>query len=192
MKIITFGFGLLASMAIAAPAFAFERDGTTHFDSRLGSGTATFSQSYDPNSGAFSRTGKIALENGRTLTYSLSGTCDPARQTCDFTGTATGPFGGKWRADGSVKREANGSTVDFRVTDGNNAVPVTYTGLLPDLFREGQGVVAEGALAKNGVFHADSVLDKHDERYMPPEVAEALKRSGHWQGEHPPGQEAKQ
>ena len=92
---------------------------------------------------------------------------------------------------GSVKREANGSTVDFRVTDGNNAVPVTYTGLLPDLFREGQGVVAEGAIDKNGVFHADSVLAKHDEKYMPPEVAEALKRSGHWQGEHPPGQEAK-
>lgn len=124
MKIITFGFGLLASMAIAAPAFAFERDGTIHFDSRLGSGTATFSQSYDPNSGGFSRTGKIALENGRTLTYALSGTCDPARQTCDFTGTATGPFGGKWRADGSVKREADGVHIvgeltapDGKVTD---------------------------------------------------------------------------
>ena len=92
---------------------------------------------------------------------------------------------------GSVVREANGRTVDFRVTDGNNAVPVTYTGLLPDLFREGQGVVAEGALAKDGVFRADSVLAKHDEKYMPPEVAEALKRSGHWQGEHPAAAEAK-
>jgi cytochrome c-type biogenesis protein CcmE len=92
---------------------------------------------------------------------------------------------------GSVVREANGRTVDFRVTDGSNAVPVTYTGLLPDLFREGQGVVAEGALAKDGVFRADSVLAKHDEKYMPPEVAEALKRSGHWQGEHPAAAEAK-
>jgi cytochrome c-type biogenesis protein CcmE len=92
---------------------------------------------------------------------------------------------------GSVTHEANGRTVDFRVTDGNHAVPVTYTGLLPDLFREGQGVVAEGALAKDGVFRADSVLAKHDERYMPPEVAEALKRSGHWQGEHPASPEAK-
>ena len=81
---------------------------------------------------------------------------------------------------GSVKHEANGRTVDFRVTDGNNAVPVTYTGLLPDLFREGQGVVAEGALTKDGVFRADSVLAKHDEKYMPPEVAAALKKAGEW------------
>jgi cytochrome c-type biogenesis protein CcmE len=83
--------------------------------------------------------------------------------------------------DHSVTRANEGRTILFRVTDGNNAVPVTYTGVLPDLFREGQGVVAEGKLETDGVFHAASVLAKHDEKYMPPEVAEALKRSGHWQ-----------
>jgi cytochrome c-type biogenesis protein CcmE len=87
---------------------------------------------------------------------------------------------------GSVARQGDGRTIDFRVTDGNSAVPVVFSGVLPDLFREGQGVVVEGALAKNGVFKADTVLAKHDERYMPPEVADALKKAGHWQGEHPP------
>lgn len=86
----------------------------------------------------------------------------------------------------SVHRSADGKTVDFRISDGESNVPVTYTGVLPDLFREGQGVVIEGALGPDHVIHAATVLAKHDERYMPPEVAEALKRSGHWQGEHPP------
>ena len=86
---------------------------------------------------------------------------------------------------GSVARQADGRTIDFRITDGNSAVPVVFSGVLPDLFREGQGVVVEGALGKNGVFKADTVLAKHDERYMPPEVADALKKAGHWQGEHP-------
>jgi cytochrome c-type biogenesis protein CcmE len=86
---------------------------------------------------------------------------------------------------GSVARETDGRTIDFRVTDGNSAVPVVFSGVLPDLFREGQGVVVEGTLGKNGVFKADTVLAKHDERYMPPEVADALKKAGHWQGEHP-------
>ncbi len=81
--------------------------------------------------------------------------------------------------NGSVKREAD-RTLDFRVTDGNRAVPVTYKGEVPDLFREGQGVVAEGKL-DHGTFRAASVLAKHDEKYMPPEVVDALKRSGHWQ-----------
>lgn len=81
---------------------------------------------------------------------------------------------------GSVKREADGRTLDFRVTDGNSAVPVIYKGDVPDLFREGQGVVAEGKL-DHGTFRAASVLAKHDEKYMPPEVVDALKRSGHWQ-----------
>jgi len=85
----------------------------------------------------------------------------------------------------SVKREADGRTIDFRITDGEAAVPVTYSGVVPDLFREGQGVVVVGALGRDGTFKADELLAKHDERYMPPEVAEALKRSGHWQGEHP-------
>jgi len=124
MKVIALGLGILASAAIAAPAFALERDGTIHFTSRLGSGTSTFSQSYDPGSGGFSRTGKIKMANGRMVTYSLSGTCDAAQQTCDFTGTATGPFGGKWRANGNVKHEADGvhfvgelTAPDGKVTD---------------------------------------------------------------------------
>jgi cytochrome c-type biogenesis protein CcmE len=80
---------------------------------------------------------------------------------------------------GSLTRGEN-LTVRFAVTDGHRAVPVTYTGMLPDLFREGQGVVAEGALDAAGLFRADSVLAKHDENYMPKEVADALKKQGHW------------
>jgi cytochrome c-type biogenesis protein CcmE len=66
------------------------------------------------------------------------------------------------------------------VTDGKNGIPVNYQGVLPDLFREGQGVVAEGVLDAGGIFKADAILAKHDETYMPKEVADALKRSGHW------------
>jgi cytochrome c-type biogenesis protein CcmE len=88
--------------------------------------------------------------------------------------------------NGSVKREADGLTLDFRVTDGKTALPVTYKGDVPDLFREGQGVVAEGKL-QQGTFRASSVLAKHDENYMPPEVVDALKRSGHWQEGAKPG-----
>jgi cytochrome c-type biogenesis protein CcmE len=72
------------------------------------------------------------------------------------------------------------STVRFAVTDTKQEVEVIYTGLLPDLFREGQGVVAEGAFASDNVFHADSILAKHDERYMPRDVADALKKQGVW------------
>ena len=78
---------------------------------------------------------------------------------------------------GSVARDAVDATVRFSVTDQVSAVPVTYTGLLPDLFREGQGIVAEGTLRADGVFEATEVLAKHDENYMPPEAAEALKRA---------------
>jgi len=73
--------------------------------------------------------------------------------------------------------------VSFEVTDGNKSVPVSYTGILPDLFREGQGVVTEGALNTAGTFKADSVLAKHDENYMPKEVADALKKQGHWKAD---------
>ncbi|MBI3513316.1 MAG: cytochrome c maturation protein CcmE [Proteobacteria bacterium] len=79
----------------------------------------------------------------------------------------------------SVKRQADGVTVEFRVTDTRASLPVRYKGVLPDLFREGQGVVAEGML-QGGVFQASEVLAKHDENYMPPEVAKALKASGRW------------
>jgi cytochrome c-type biogenesis protein CcmE len=74
--------------------------------------------------------------------------------------------------------------VRFAVTDGNRTLNVTYTGILPDLFREGQGVVAEGALDSNGLFQADTVLAKHDENYMPKEVADALKKQGHWKDDY--------
>jgi cytochrome c-type biogenesis protein CcmE len=73
--------------------------------------------------------------------------------------------------------------VRFEVTDGNTSVPVSYIGILPDLFREGQGVVTEGALDGAGHFKADNVLAKHDETYMPKEVADALKKQGHWKTE---------
>ena len=82
--------------------------------------------------------------------------------------------------EGSINK-SQGKTVHFAVTDTANTVPVTYVGILPDLFREGQGVVAEGMLQGGGVFKADTVLARHDENYMPPEVAEALKRQGVWQ-----------
>ncbi|MBK8176798.1 MAG: cytochrome c maturation protein CcmE [Rhodospirillales bacterium] len=82
--------------------------------------------------------------------------------------------------EGSVLH-GTGAQVRFRVTDLANDVAVTYSGILPDLFREGQGVVVEGRM-HNGVLTADQVLAKHDEKYMPPEVAEALKKSGQWQG----------
>jgi cytochrome c-type biogenesis protein CcmE len=82
--------------------------------------------------------------------------------------------------EGSVVKGEN-LAVRFAVTDGKSTIPVAYTGLLPDLFREGQGVVAEGTLDVTGTFKADSVLAKHDEKYMPKEVADALKQQGRWQ-----------
>ncbi len=90
--------------------------------------------------------------------------------------------------EGSVRRLDDGLTVEFRITDLAESVAVIYTGILPDLFREGQGVVAEGVLNGAGVFEAREVLAKHDETYMPPEVAEALKAAGQWQGEDGAGQ----
>jgi cytochrome c-type biogenesis protein CcmE len=74
--------------------------------------------------------------------------------------------------------------VRFEVTDGSREIPVIYQGILPDLFREGQGVVAEGAIDGAGVFNADTILAKHDETYMPKEVADALKKSGHWKDDY--------
>jgi cytochrome c-type biogenesis protein CcmE len=83
--------------------------------------------------------------------------------------------------EGSVVRSGDGA-VTFQVTDTVESVKVTYRGMLPDLFREGQGVVTEGAIDTAGIFRADSVLARHDETYMPREVADALKKQGHWQG----------
>jgi cytochrome c-type biogenesis protein CcmE len=77
--------------------------------------------------------------------------------------------------EGSVRREPGSLTVSFVLTDYKNTVPVQYTGVLPDLFREGQGIVARGTLRDDGTFVAEEVLAKHDENYMPPEVAASLK-----------------
>jgi cytochrome c-type biogenesis protein CcmE len=81
--------------------------------------------------------------------------------------------------NGSVHKE--GSEARFRVTDLKRSVEVVYRGILPDLFREGQGVIAEGSLGPDDIFSAREVMAKHDEKYMPPEVAKALKESGRWQ-----------
>ncbi len=85
--------------------------------------------------------------------------------------------------NGSLQRGDN-LAVSFTVSDGSARLPVTYKGILPDLFREGQGVVAEGALDQAGVFRADTVLAKHDETYMPKDVADALKKQGHWKDDY--------
>src|SRR6266545_3431602 len=84
---------------------------------------------------------------------------------------------------GSIVR-GDSLNVRFEVSDGNRALPVNYQGILPDLFREGQGVITEGALDAQGQFKADSVFAKHDETYMPKEVADALKKQGHWKDDY--------
>ncbi|KIL98160.1 Cytochrome c-type biogenesis protein CcmE heme chaperone [Paramagnetospirillum magnetotacticum MS-1] len=93
------------------------------------------------------------------------------------------PEGRRMRIGGLVENDSvikDGKTVTFKITDVTNTVPVVYTGVLPDLFREGQGVVVEGRMEAAGHFKASEVLAKHDENYMPKEVAEALKKSGQW------------
>jgi cytochrome c-type biogenesis protein CcmE len=94
------------------------------------------------------------------------------------------PEGRKFRLGGlvaadSVRREPGELAVHFVVTDNQNTMNVTYEGVLPDLFREGQGVIAHGRMTADGSFLAEEVLAKHDENYMPPEVAEALAEGGH-------------
>ncbi len=95
--------------------------------------------------------------------------------------------GVRFRLGGLVKkgsvRRGESKAIRFSVTDLNNSLPVVYVGILPDLFGEGQGVVTEGKLNKNGVFEADSVLAKHDENYMPAEVAQKLREQGKWMPE---------
>ena len=95
------------------------------------------------------------------------------------------PAGKRFRLGGLVEQgslvRGDNLAVSFDVSDGSAKLPVSYKGILPDLFREGQGVVAEGALDPSGVFKADTVLAKHDENYMPREVVETLKKQGHWQ-----------
>ncbi|MEL6201383.1 MAG: cytochrome c maturation protein CcmE [Pseudomonadota bacterium] len=91
--------------------------------------------------------------------------------------------------EGSVKNLSD-ARVEFAVEDANHVITVRYAGILPDLFREGQGIVAEGTLSPAGYFDADTVLAKHDETYMPREVADALKEQGHWKGEEASSKEA--
>ena len=94
-------------------------------------------------------------------------------------------IGGLVKPGSLVHEGAN--RIRFAVTDLKQDIEVTYSGELPDLFREGQGVVAEGALDNSGLFTADTILAKHDETYMPKEVADALKKSGHWKNDYGPG-----
>jgi cytochrome c-type biogenesis protein CcmE len=105
----------------------------------------------------------------------------------DVLANHVGP-GERIRLGGLVKAgslvRVDGLRIRFEVTDGKNEIPVRYDGILPDLFREGQGVVAEGKLGGDGVFDADTILAKHDATYMPKEVVEALKKSGHWKDDY--------
>jgi len=91
------------------------------------------------------------------------------------------PVGARIRAggmvvDGSVKRSSDSLKIQFALTDYEHQVVVEFTGILPDLFREGQGIIAQGKMDANGIFQADEVLAKHDENYMPPEIAESMKQ----------------
>ena len=122
------------------------------------------------------------------ILYSLSGTIVFFYGPSEYAAKAPAPgtrlrIGGLVEA-GTFKREPN-QTFEFSVTDTKKAVKVAYTGLLPDLFREGQGAVVEGTVGANGIFVADSVLAKHDENYMPKDVADALKKQGVWRDGEP-------
>ena len=126
--------------------------------------------------------GVLALAVGLAL-FAFRGSIVFFNSPTDIAEHKVGPgvpirLGGLVKA-GSVKRGDN-LAVRFEVTDGSHDVPVSFVGITPDLFREGQGVVAEGELEPDGLFKATTVLAKHDERYMPKEVADALKKSGHW------------
>src|ERR1043166_10012177 len=128
--------------------------------------------------------GVLGLALGLVL-YALSGSIVFFNSPTDIAEKKV-PLGTAIRLGGLVKpgtiQRGDNLAVRFDVTDGNRTVTVAYTGILPDLFREGQGVIAEGKLDSAGRFLADTVLAKHDENYMPPEVAQALKEQGVWQG----------
>ncbi len=108
MNIKTLAIGIATSLVLAAPAMAFDRSGTSHFRTRFGDAIGTFQQSYNPDDGTFSRSGRVKMGGGRTLTYALAGACETPGTAYDFTGDATGPFGGKWHAEGTLKRESDG------------------------------------------------------------------------------------
>jgi cytochrome c-type biogenesis protein CcmE len=128
--------------------------------------------------------GVLGLAVGLAL-YALSGSIVFFRTPTEIAQGVVGP-GARLRVGGLVKEGSvvrNADRISFIITDTANEVKVTYSGIVPDLFREGQGVVAEGALQADRSLVADSVLAKHDERYMPREAVEALKRQGVWRGE---------
>jgi cytochrome c-type biogenesis protein CcmE len=129
--------------------------------------------------------GVLALALGLVL-YAMSDTIVFFHAPADVAAKGVQP-GTRFRLgglvkEGSIKRGEN-QLITFEVVDAHGSLPVRYQGILPDLFREGQGVVTEGVLEPTGVFKADTVLARHDENYMPREVADALKNQGHWQGE---------
>jgi cytochrome c-type biogenesis protein CcmE len=114
---------------------------------------------------------------GSSMAYFLA----PSQVTGQAVPGRTFRLGGMVKEGTLVRSERDGEpSARFVVTDGKGSVLVTYTGILPDLFREGQGVVALGSIGPGGVFDAEQVLAKHDESYMPKEVADALKKAGHW------------
>jgi cytochrome c-type biogenesis protein CcmE len=124
----------------------------------------------------------IAIAGGLVL-FALRSSISLFKSPSEIAGIASGTrlrIGGLVK-QGSVEKTSGGLTT-FAITDGANSVSVSYRGPLPDLFREGQGVVAEGVLDAPGRLQADTILAKHDERYMPKEVVEALKKQGLWQG----------
>ena len=129
--------------------------------------------------------GVLALALGLVL-YAMRGSIVFFRAPAEIAAQGVQP-GTRFRLGGLVKEgsvhRGQGQAITFEVTDTQASVPVRYQGLLPDLFREGQGVVAEGVLEPSGTFRADTVLAKHDETYMPREVADSLKKQGVWQGD---------
>jgi cytochrome c-type biogenesis protein CcmE len=116
--------------------------------------------------------------------FSLGGTMSYFAAPSDIVGKDLQP-GQRWRLGGLVEQGSltheGASEITFKVTDTNKSIKVIYSGIVPDLFREGQGVVAEGVVDAGGIFQADTLLAKHDEKYMPKEVADALKAQGHWE-----------
>ncbi len=126
--------------------------------------------------------GVLGIAAGLVL-YALSGSITLFQSPTDIVEKNLPP-GSRMRLGGLVEtgsvRRGDNMQVSFTVTDGTNSIAVSYRGVLPDLFREGQGVVTEGVLGADRAFRADSVLARHDENYMPKEVADSLKRQGHW------------
>ncbi len=130
--------------------------------------------------------GVLAVAIGLML-YAMSGSIVFFNSPTDIVEKQITP-GSRIRLGGLVKegsvQKGDNLAVRFEVTDGNRAIAVSYRGILPDLFREGQGIVAEGVVEPGNHFKADSVLAKHDEKYMPKEVADALKKQGHWKDDY--------